>query len=137
GRSKRTGRLFSLLLLDLDRLKNINDRYGHVIGSRAICRVGKVLQAQCRKVDVATRYGGDEFALVLPETSAEAAQHLADRIASSVRLDNEAPSISVSFGLAACPTEGLTFKEALRIADKGLYLMKGQVAEKHNLQFIS
>ncbi|HMA42967.1 MAG TPA: MASE1 domain-containing protein, partial [Gemmatimonadales bacterium] len=68
NRSVRTGRSFAVLFLDLDRLKRINDHHGHLVGSRAICRVGEALRASCRAIDTAARYGGDEFAGVLPET---------------------------------------------------------------------
>jgi diguanylate cyclase (GGDEF)-like protein len=136
GRSSRTGRPFSLILLDLDELKKINDAHGHVAGSRAICRVGNVLRAQCRSLDIAARYGGDEFAVILPETCVHDAKHLASRIASAVRRDGEQPSISVSFGLAECPDNGSSFKEVLRVADGGLYLMKGKhFQETHHLEY--
>ncbi len=69
-RSGRTNRPFSVLLMDLDGLKKINDRHGHVIGSRALCRVATILRLNSRSIDTAARYGGDEFALVLPETNA-------------------------------------------------------------------
>src|SRR6266850_155089 len=74
-RSERTGREFALLLFDLDGLKEINDRYGHLIGSHALCRVADVLSF-CRDIDTAARYGGDEFAVVLPETGVEAANQV-------------------------------------------------------------
>ena len=67
-RSKRTGREFSLLLLDLDGLKKINDEFGHLAGDRALCRLGQFLKDCSRSIDTAARHGGDEFALILPET---------------------------------------------------------------------
>jgi len=139
-RSARTGRPFSLVLFDLDELKKINDTYGHLVGSQALARVGSVLRTQCRNLDTPARYGGDEFAIVLPETGAEAARHLAQRIAEKVHDDGEEPQISVSFGLAVCPSDGNSFQDVLRIADGGLYLMKAhptpgghRINEKHLL----
>src|SRR6266851_10191162 len=82
-RSERTGREFALLLFDLDGLKQINDRYGHQTGSHALCRVADVLSF-CRDIDTAARYGGDEFAVVLPETGVEAANQVAQRICGSL-----------------------------------------------------
>jgi diguanylate cyclase (GGDEF)-like protein/PAS domain S-box-containing protein len=128
-RSGRTGRSFALVLLDVDKLKKINDTYGHLIGSRVLRRVSNVLRSQCRSLDTASRYGGDEFAIVLPETGADAARHLAQRLAEKVRNDNERPNISASFGLAVCPEDGHTFKDVLSVADAELYLMKGQSLE--------
>src|SRR5258707_4595326 len=77
-RTNRSGRPFSVLLLDLDDLKKINDNYGHLVGSRAICRLGHVLRIHCRTIDTAARYGGDEFPLVLPESPEEKAHRVAN-----------------------------------------------------------
>src|SRR6202035_4264997 len=79
-RSQRTGREFAVLLFDLDGLKVINDHYGHMTGSQALCRVADVLSFCCRDIDTAARFGGDEFALVLPESDAEGAKRVARRI---------------------------------------------------------
>ena len=79
-RSRRTGRAFALLLFDLDGLKKINDKYGHLTGSRAIKRLGAALRDNSRSIDTPARYGGDEFALVLPEANEQEAAHVAQRI---------------------------------------------------------
>jgi len=123
-RFDRTGRPFAVLLLDLDELKKINDRYGHIVGSRALCRLGYVLHVHCRAIDTAARYGGDEFAVVLPETTAEAARVVASRIRDQLARDNEQPPLSVSIGVADYPEGGQTIEELLRTADRELYGMK-------------
>src|SRR6266446_2225836 len=128
-RSERTGREFALLLLDLDRLKEINDRYGHLTGSHALCRVADVLSF-CRDIDTAARYGGDEFAVVLPETGAEAANQVAQRICESIANDGMEPILSVSIGVAVYPHDGERIETLLRAADVAMYSMK---ASKHNL----
>src|SRR5882672_9242627 len=90
-RTNRSGRPFSVLLLDLDDLKKINDNYGHLVGSRAICRLGDVLRIHCRAIDTAARYGGDEFALVLPEAQEDEARRVASRIREVLASDDEQP----------------------------------------------
>jgi diguanylate cyclase (GGDEF)-like protein len=123
-RSGRTNRSFSVLLMDLDRLKGINDRYGHIAGSHALCRVADTLRLQCRSIDTAARYGGDEFALVLPETGEIAAQQVADRIRDCLEIDEEVPRLSMSIGLATFPQSGNSVKQLLESADRALYTMK-------------
>jgi diguanylate cyclase (GGDEF)-like protein len=123
-RSHRTGRPFALVLFDLDDLKKINDAHGHLVGTRALCRVGNTMRVYCRTIDTAVRYGGDEFALLLPETSLEGARQVARRIAAQVAGDGESPSIAVSFGIALCPKDGRTIEHVFGKADAGLYRMK-------------
>ncbi len=125
-RSRRTGRSFSVLLLDLDGLKTINDRHGHLVGSRALCRLGNVLRVHCRSIDTAARYGGDEFALVLPEANGEAAGIVAKRVCERLVTDGEQPVVSVSAGHSVFPQDGDTVEKLLGAADRALYRMKGQ-----------
>ena len=125
-RSKRTNREFAMLFFDLDGLKRINDRYGHMIGSQALCRLADVLCSCCRDIDTAARFGGDEFALVLPETCAGPASLVAARICESVANDDKGPRISVSVGIAVYPENGETIERLLSQADAALYSMKRQ-----------
>ena len=121
----RSGRPFAVLMLDLDELKKVNDRYGHLAGNRAICRVADVLRMQCREVDTAARYGGDEFALVLPETGRESAMQVARRISQCLADQTEGPKLSVSIGVAVHPEDGQTIEQLLGSADRALYQEKG------------
>jgi diguanylate cyclase (GGDEF)-like protein/PAS domain S-box-containing protein len=125
-RSARTARQFSLLLFDLDHLKQINDRYGHVTGNRALCRLADALCVSCRDIDTAARFGGDEFALVLPETEAEAAKIVAHRICSILASDGRDPTLSVSVGAAIYPQDGQAIESLLSAADLALYAMKAK-----------
>ena len=123
-RTDRTGRSFAVVLLDLDGLKRINDALGHLAGSRALCRLAEVLRSRCRATDTPARYGGDEFAVVLPEAGPRAAEQVALRIRTHLANENEHPSLSVSTGCAVFPADGKTIDELLRVADAGLYRMK-------------
>src|SRR5216684_2215212 len=123
-RTKRTEREFSLLLLDLDGLKAINDRFGHLAGDRALCRLARTLADCCRSVDTAARQGGDEFAVVLPETGAAAATLVARRICDLLANDAEEPVLSVSAGVACYPKDADTVGTLLFVADRALYAMK-------------
>jgi len=123
-RTKRTEREFSLVLLDLDELKEINDRFGHPAGDRALCRLARVLADCCRSVDTAARQGGDEFALVLPETGFAAATLVARRICDLLAKDAEEPNLSVSVGVASYPSDADGIGSLLYTADKALYAMK-------------
>jgi diguanylate cyclase (GGDEF)-like protein/PAS domain S-box-containing protein len=123
-RTRRTGRPFAVLLLDLDQLKKINDRYGHLVGSQALCRLADVLRVDCRAIDTAARYGGDEFAVILPETTVAGARLVASRIRSLLATDSLQPTLSASVGVAAYPQDGETMEALLCAADRELYGMK-------------
>jgi diguanylate cyclase (GGDEF)-like protein len=136
-RSRRTGRSFAVLLFDLNGLKKINDRYGHLTGSRAIKRMGNALRNSCRTIDTAARFGGDEFALVLPESGRHEARHAAARICDQLARDRQEPLISASVGQAVYPADGTTIEELLGAADRGLYKMKGRVGKNINLHNVA
>ena len=123
-RSRRTKRPFSVVLLDMDGLKTINDRYGHLVGSRSLVRLGKILRSHSRAIDTAARYGGDEFALVLPEAPKDIATRVASRIRERLAAEPEEPELSVSAGIAAYPEDGDTPEKLLGAADRMLYRMK-------------
>jgi diguanylate cyclase (GGDEF)-like protein len=123
-RSRRTQRPFSVVLLDMDGLKVINDHYGHLTGSRALVRIGKILRNHSRAIDTAARYGGDEFALVLPEAGKDIASRVVSRIRELLSAEPEHPALSVSAGVAAFPEDGDTPEKLLGAADRALYAMK-------------
>jgi diguanylate cyclase (GGDEF)-like protein len=125
-RSHRTRRPFSVMLLDMDGLKSINDQYGHLTGSRALVRLSKILRTHSRAIDTAARYGGDEFALVLPEASRDIAARVLTRIRERLSSEAEHPALSVSAGVAAFPEDGDTAEKLLGAADRALYAMKNK-----------
>jgi diguanylate cyclase (GGDEF)-like protein len=127
-RTNRSNRPFAVLLLDLDGLKIINDSYGHLVGSRAICRLADILRIHCRAIDTAARYGGDEFALVLPETEEEEARRVAGRIREVIANDAEPPHLSASIGIAVYHGDGERIEKLLSEADHNLYEEKSRRA---------
>ncbi|HXA79259.1 MAG TPA: GGDEF domain-containing protein [Candidatus Acidoferrales bacterium] len=136
-RSRRTGREFAVLLFDLDGLKKINDKYGHLTGSRAIKRLGSVLRKSSRTIDTPARFGGDEFALVLPEAGGRDADQAASRICEQLALDGEEPFVSVSVGQAVYPEDGTSIEQLLGAADRALYKMKRRGAGKFHLRHLA
>jgi diguanylate cyclase (GGDEF)-like protein len=129
-RSRRTAQPLAVVLLDLDGLKQINDRHGHLAGSLAIRRVAEALLGSCRATDTAARFGGDEFALVLPETGEAAAWHVARGVVDRLATDAEKPNLSISVGVAVYPGNGETVEALLNAADIALYETKDRRKSK-------
>ncbi|HEV2196842.1 MAG TPA: GGDEF domain-containing protein [Candidatus Acidoferrum sp.] len=125
-RSGRTGRPFALLLFDLDRLKELNDQFGHQVGTHALRRAADVIRFHSRAIDTAARHGGDEFALVLPETTEQGAQEVLSRICDRVTNDVSQPTISLSGDFAIYPRDADTAETLMDAGDRALYRMKEQ-----------
>ena len=127
-RSTRTNRAFAIVLIDLDRFKFVNDFYGHLEGDVILQRVGNILEQHCRRSDVVSRYGGDEFVILMPETSVEQARQLANKLRSWVASDPllRDKNITASFGIAVFPVHGGTPQELIQVADSSMYLSKHQ-----------
>ena len=128
ARSGRTKRPFAVLFVDMNGLKRINDKYGHLAGSRALCRVAETLRRSCRTIDTPARFGGDEFAIVLPETGDEGGRLVLARVAERLAADTDRPAVSVSGGVAVFPRDGDTPTLLLRAADQSLYEAKARAA---------
>ena len=125
-RASRSGRAFSVVLIDLDKFKEVNDTFGHMEGDLVLARVGRLLEQKCRQSNVVARYGGDEFVILMPETTAEQAQVLAERLRLWLATDpmlNE-HHITGSFGVASFPVHGFSAEDIIRVADAGMYVSK-------------
>jgi diguanylate cyclase (GGDEF)-like protein/putative nucleotidyltransferase with HDIG domain len=127
-RSTRTGRPFTLVLIDVDRFKFVNDLQGHLEGDLVLKRLGETFERGCRNWDVVARYGGDEFVILMPETDAEQALQVAQRLRSTIESDRmlQAKKTTASFGLATFPLHGSTPQELLQVADASMYTSKHQ-----------
>ncbi len=129
-RARRYGYPVSLVFLDLDFFKDVNDTYGHLVGSRLLAEVGRLIRGQIRKADVAIRYGGDEFVVVLPNTPKEGAvtmaTHLRTRLRDQYFLEDEGYRIrlTASFGVATFPDDAETKLALIRMADRAMYRVK-------------
>jgi diguanylate cyclase (GGDEF)-like protein len=126
-RSKRYGSVFSIIMLDIDNFKQLNDFYGHMIGDNILCSVAETLQKNVRKTDTVYRYGGDEFVILLPETGREHVGDIAEKIkelTEDVRFNGVSARVHLSMGVATFAHTTQTGKDLLHDADRALYKAK-------------
>jgi len=129
-RSQRYAYEFSLIFIDLDHFKQVNDTQGHLVGSRLLADIGNALKQHCRLIDFAFRYGGDEFVLLLPQTSKENATNVARRLhrllreATWLSEDGLNIKLTASMGVASYPVDSRTKEGLLHLADEAMYLAK-------------
>jgi diguanylate cyclase (GGDEF)-like protein len=129
-RASRSGRPLSLLFIDLDGFKSINDSHGHLYGSRALVEAAGVIRASARETDIVARFGGDEFALVLPDTGSDGAVFVGERIREKIaawtflRGDGLAITLTVSVGVATLPDVAASAEQLIQAADEAMYAVK-------------
>jgi len=126
GRHSRYGNVFSMLLLDLDNFKTYNDIYGHPTGDVLLNQIGKIIKASVRSADQAFRYGGDEFAVILPQAVMDDAYVVAERVRVQIATEMEEKEVAVtcSIGVASYPADGVISGELVTVADTALYYAK-------------
>ncbi len=127
-RARRFRQAFSFVMLDVDNLKAYNDRLGHLHGSQALCDIAGVLRANCREIDLVSKYGGDEFGILLPQTGLEGARKVTERVVRAVaahRFDGRrAGLLTCSAGVSSFPRDGQTVRDLIAAADRALYRAK-------------
>ena len=134
-RSARFGYEFSVIFIDLDHFKQVNDTHGHLVGSKLLAEIGYLIKAQLRLIDFAFRYGGDEFVVLLPQTPKDAALVVARRLRDSLRNSNfckdEGLNLNVraSIGLATYPHDAKTPHDIIRQADEMMYMVKNSTRD--------
>ena len=139
-RAKRYGRQFSLILIDVDDFKYINDNYGHTVGDLVLINIARLLQSTIRVTDIVARYGGEEFAVILPETDMASASVVAENLRAGVEaletnVDSQRIKLTVSLGLTSYDSVKHKHKQAIfSVADKGLYMAKS--SGKNSVQAI-
>ena len=126
ARCSRHNSVLSLIMLDIDRFKEYNDTFGHLAGDKVIETVGKCIHISIRTEDTGCRYGGEEFAVILPETNLKDAYSVAERIRETIEknLSSSISVITASFGIASWPNDGVTEEDIIACADAALYLAK-------------
>jgi diguanylate cyclase (GGDEF)-like protein/putative nucleotidyltransferase with HDIG domain len=125
-RNSRHGGMLSLIFLDLDFFKAYNDKHGHIAGDKILAQIGQLIEKSIRNIDIAFRYGGDEFAVLLPQSEADNAFVVAERVRGKIasEMRKKKLRITISLGLASWPSDGVTSDELINAADRALYYIK-------------
>lgn len=125
-RASRSTRPFSVVMVDLDKFKQVNDTMGHLEGDLVLARIARLLEQKCRQSNVVARFGGDEFVILMPETGVDQAQVLAERLRLWIATDPmlSEHEITGSFGVATYPLHGSSVEDIMRVADAGMYVSK-------------
>jgi diguanylate cyclase (GGDEF)-like protein len=125
-RAQRHNRTLSLMIIDLDFLKEVNDRYGHPNGDLVIRTIAGIIRSSCRDTDFAARYGGEEFTVILPETPLSSAVQAAERIRMRIAAEQfpGIPAVTASIGVSNYPINALSKEDLIRVADQALYIAK-------------
>ena len=126
SRHSRYGGVFSLAILDLDSFKSFNDTYGHLAGDTLLQEIGHNIKSAIRNADYAFRYGGDEFAILLPQTTIDAALQVVERVRKKIAesIHSDKIPITASIGLASWPDDGISHTDIIAAADVTLYRAK-------------
>lgn len=135
NRAKRHGSYFSLVMLDIDDFKNLNDAYGHLIGDKVLVRIAQIMKEHSRGTDVVARYGGEEFVVILSETDKEGALIAAERLREAIEKEAFMPGgiilpVTISLGVSIYPQDTDSKIELIRMADKALYRAKAEGKNK-------
>ncbi len=130
SRARRHARKLSIIFIDIDHFKNVNDTYGHLVGSKVLSEFGNLIKDSLRNIDIPTRYGGDEYVIILPETDKKGALRVAHRLRNKLKqhvfMEEEGYHIKItaSFGISSYPDDALEKLDLLRLADNAMYRVK-------------